>query len=391
MDPPDSPPERFVGLDVPKSYVLLAAVAIHQPIVVAPRRLSFDDFDAWSHKYLQPTDAVVLEATTNAWHRVEQLQPLAASVTVAPPLLVRLISSARVKTDARDSINLARLLAAGLIPSVWIPPTEVRELRALVAPRHRLIRQRTQTRHRLPSLLHRQKRVPRAGSIFAAENRVGWDALDLVPAERRRRRPDLIIRDSLGQLIGEVEHELSRLSTSEIWAEQAALLRQLPGMGLLNVLAVLAASGDITCFGSAKKLVGYAGLGASVHASVKTMRIGRITKQGRREMRAALVEAAWVAVERNPHWKATFRRLSERIGENKASVAIARKLLVGVWHIRTAHAADCHADVEAVARTCMTGGVRHPTARRAGLSRAAFVRQPLDRIHRGGELTTLDY
>src|SRR6478672_4431690 len=98
MDPPCIPPERFVGLDIHKTYVLMAAVDVQQQIVFPPRRVTFDEFDSWSHKHLRPTDAVVLEATTNAWHLVDQLQPLVARVTVAHPLLVRLISSARVKT-----------------------------------------------------------------------------------------------------------------------------------------------------------------------------------------------------------------------------------------------------------------------------------------------------
>jgi transposase len=47
-------------------------------------------------------------------------------------------------------------------------------------------------------------------------------------------------------------------------------LVQLPGLGVLSVMSILAAIGDITRFPSAKKLVGYAGLGASVHDSGET-------------------------------------------------------------------------------------------------------------------------
>src|SRR5258707_1134059 len=131
MDPPTVSPARFVGLDVHKHYVLVSAIDAHQQIVLPPRRVGFDEFDTWIHRHLRAADAVVLEATTNAWHLVDQLTPLVASVTVAHPLMVKLISAARVKTDARDSVNLARLLAAGLIPEVWVPPPAVRELRAL--------------------------------------------------------------------------------------------------------------------------------------------------------------------------------------------------------------------------------------------------------------------
>jgi hypothetical protein len=69
---------------------------------------------------------------------------------------------------------------------------------------------------------------------------------------------------------------------------------------------------------------------------------GGITKEGRSELRIAMVEAAWVAVEHHPHWKGEFERLSVRIGKPKAIVAIARKLLVAVWHVLSQKSADIH-------------------------------------------------
>lgn len=95
---------------------------------------------------------------------------------------------------------------------------------------------------------------------------------------------------------------------------------------------------------------GYAGLGASVHQSGETDRGGRITKEGRSDLRGVMVEAAWVAVEHHPHWKSQFERLAARIGKQKAIVAIARKLLVVIWHVLSQQEADCHAQVEAVTR-----------------------------------------
>jgi transposase len=130
---------RFVALDVHKQYVVVGAIDAQQRIVLSPKRMSFDQFEEWSPAHLHPTDAVVLEATTNAWYIYDQLQPLVGSVTIAHPFLSNCTRAARVKTDAHDTLNLAHLLAVGLIPAVWVPPEEVRELRALVAHRRRLI------------------------------------------------------------------------------------------------------------------------------------------------------------------------------------------------------------------------------------------------------------
>lgn len=78
--------ERFVALDVHKHYVVAGAVTAGQQVVLAPRRVDLDDLPDWSQRHLRPTDAVVLEATTNAWHLCDQLHPLVGSVTVAHPL-----------------------------------------------------------------------------------------------------------------------------------------------------------------------------------------------------------------------------------------------------------------------------------------------------------------
>lgn len=391
MDPPVVPPTRFVGIDLHKTYLVLAAVDAQQHVVLAPRRLSFAEFGASPERHLRAGDAVVFEATSNAWHLHDRIRPHVASVTVAHPLLVRLITAARVKTDARDSVHLARLLAAGLAPPVWVPPPAVRELRGLVAHRRRLVGQRTQARNRLHAVLHRHNRLPPPGDPFAAGQRAWWDALALGPTERLRVRQDLALLDALAPLVAEAEAELLRLSTAAPWAEQAAFLVQLPGVGALTAMVLLAAIGEIGRFPSAKKLVGYSGLGASVHASGQTRRTGGITKQGRRELRAVLVEAAWVAVRRHPRWRAEFARLAARVGERKAVVAVARKLLVAVWHVLTDRVADRHAEAEAVARKFMVWAAARGTAGRAGLSRGAFVRRQLSRVRLGAELTALRY
>lgn len=384
-------PTRFVGLDLHKDYVVLGAVDPKQKIVMPPRRFALPEFGLWQAQHLAATDAVVLEATSNAWTLYDQLVSHVASVTVAHPLLVKLITAARVKTDAQDTIKLARLLAGGLIPAVWVPPAEVRELRGLVAHRRRLIRLRTQARNRLHAVLQRHNVIPPGSGLFAIEQRPWWESLLLPSVEKLRVRHDLALLDHLELPLTEVEAEVLRLSTTAPWAEQVPFLVQLPGVGVLTAMVLLAAIGEIRRFPHAKQLVGYSGLGASVHASGQTYRTGGITKQGRRELRAAMVEAAWAAVEHSTYWRPVFERLAHRLGRQKAIVAIARKLLVVVWHVLTEHQVDRHGEVEMVARKFMNWGTQQRTATRQGLSRAAFVRQQLDHIGLGARLEAFEY
>src|SRR5206468_3123179 len=125
-----------------------------------------------------------------------------------------------------------RLLAAHMLPSVWVPSIEVRELRALVAHHDRLVKQRTQIRNRLRSVLTRHNLVAPATQIFGAGQRGWWDGLGLPASEKLHVRHDLTILDSLDPLVKEVETELARQSNVAPWEEQAAFLLQLPGIGV---------------------------------------------------------------------------------------------------------------------------------------------------------------
>jgi len=162
---------------------------------------------------------------------------------------------------------------------------------------------------------------------------------------------------------------------------------QLPGIGLLTAMTILGAIGDVTRFGASKQLVGYAGLGAGVHDSGKSHRDKGITKQGRRDLRFVLIEAARVAVQTHPYWKREFARLTKRVGEHKAMVAIARKLLIVVWHVLMARSADRRADAEQVAFKLMVWAWKLTDEQRGGLSSRQFIRAKLMRLGLGAELT----
>ncbi len=170
------------------------------------------------------------------------------------------------------------------------------------------------------------------------------------------------------------------------------LLAQLPGVGLLTAITILAAIGDISRFPDASHLVGYSGLGAKAHISGLTSRSGGITKAGRKDLRAALVEAAQVAVLHDQRWKTELARLEPHIGRNKAIVAIARKMLVIIWHILSQHQAEKGLDLERLARkyyefAYTVGKVNWdgcPTV-------AAFIRQKLDEARVGKEFASFVY
>lgn len=384
---PEKPvPKRFVGLDVHKHYLLAYGVDEQLNPTLAPRRVSLVDLSAWVVQTLSAEDAVVLEMTTNTWEIFDELLPHVHSVTVVHPPHVALITRAQVMTDKIAAITLAKLHAKGLLVGIWVPPEAVREQRGLLAQRTKMTRLSTQAKNRLHAVLHRKRLFPPEGvDLFAPAQRDWWRSLPVSPAERSRITCDLDTLTFAQGQIATLEESLTVLAAQE---ERIPLLVQLPGVSLLTAQTILAAIGDIRRFPSAKKLVGYAGLGARIHDSGLTTRTGRITKAGRRDLRASMVEAAQTAANTHPYWQAELARLEPRLGRNKAIVALARKLLVAVWHVLTQQVADRHAEPERLARKFLQTAYALGQANRPkGQSAAAFARQQLDRLGIARNLT----
>jgi transposase len=307
-------------------------------------------FPEWAQKNLREGDIVILETTTNVWETYDIVAPLVSRVLVANASAMGEIVSARVKTDKEDIKRLLRALIGGIVPEVWVPPVHVRELRAFISYRNRLVATGAMVRNRLQSLLHKHNlMLPEEGIL----DRGWWDAQRSISAlEKMQIRQELALLEEIEKDRAAVDEELGRQFTSKRWGSQAVRLVQLPGVGVVIAMTVLSAIGDISRFESAKHLVGYAGLGAGVHDSGKTHKEKKITKKGRKELRWAMVEAAWRAVGMSPFWKAQYEKYLRRLRKkNQAIVVIARKLLVAIWQVLSKEETDEHASEEDLAYT----------------------------------------
>ena len=309
-----------------------------QEWVMAPRRIGMEKLREWAAANLRKGDAVVIETTTNVWDVYDIVEPLVSYVVVAHAGGVRQIAEARVKTDKKDIERLIRLLIADIVPEVWVPPVEVRELRGMISYRNRLVKTSTMIRNRLQSLIHRHNLILPKGML---RDKVWWEAQKVGALEKIQIRQELAMLDEMEKHKGEVDGELGRQSLGKVWGKQAMRLLQLPGFGVIVTMTVLSAIGDASRFESAKKLVGYSGLVAGVHDSGKEHIEKRITKSGRKELRWAMVEAAWRAIRISPYWKEQYEKYLRRMRKpNQAIVVIARKLLVVVWHVLTKEETD---------------------------------------------------
>ncbi|MCB0033475.1 MAG: transposase, partial [Anaerolineales bacterium] len=119
---------------------------------------------------------------------------------------------------------------------------------------------------------------------------------------------------------------------------------------------------------------------------------GRITRHGRRDLRRALVEAAQAAVRAHDHWGSIYKRLSKRMHKKKALIAVARKLLVAIWHVLTKREVDRYADEEQIACGFFRMAYKiGPQNLPDGMSAKQYTRHCLDILGIGKELTEIPW
>jgi transposase len=380
--------KRYIGLDVHKHYLIALGVDAELNVVLPARRVELSRLEAWMKKTLTRQDEVVLEMTTNTWQLHDELVEYAGSVLVVHPPYVALITRSQVMNDKLAASILARLLAKRLLVGIWVPPQEIREMRGLVAQRRKMTNLATQAKNRLHAVLQRHHLVPAEGNLFGAGNQNWWQSLSIGKLEKLNMQSDLATLQFAQRQVDRMTEIMEEMATEQ---EPLGRLLHLPGFGVVTAVTVWAAIGDIRRFAEPKYLVGYAGLGTRVHDSGMTMRTGKITKAGRRDLRTVLIEAAQAAASSHPHWKAELARLEPRLGHNKAIVAIARKLLIAVWHVLAEKQTDRFVEPEKVSQKLLRFAYDVGKNNRAGQSAAQFVRQRLDALQIGQELTSIPW
>jgi transposase len=378
--------KRYIALDIHKRYCVMAGVDRDGCVLLPPVRVEHVDLEGWLKKNLQPDDHVVIESTTNAWHVYDLLEPLAERVVVANPIEVKQIANARVKTDVRDTLILARLLAAKLVPEVWVPPVHVREMRQLLSQRRQLVETHTQTVNRMHSVAHRHHLQHERGKRFN-EQTTGWQKDKRLSAlEQFQLELEMENLRYIEKQIERISRAVRKMCHQKPWGESMTYLMQLPGFGVITAMTVLAAIGDIRRFESPKHLASYSGLTPGLEQSGTKNRGKGVTKAGRRELRWALVEAAQMAVKSDPLLKTKFQALQKRMHRNQAIVAIARHLLELVWYVLTRRQPYRHFSQERIAYKYLTWSWQMDEEARDGLTRQQFVRYYLMRLGIGHDL-----
>jgi hypothetical protein len=125
-----------------------------------------------------------------------------------------------------------------------------------------------------------------------------------------------------------------------LYKDEFDLLCSIPGVQKLSAMTIIAELGvDMKTFLTAASLVGWAGLRPRNDESAKKIKSRKITN-GNKYLRRILVQCAWAISRSKQCWLSVkFSELAKRKSQKKALIAIARKLLVIIWHILSKHEA----------------------------------------------------
>lgn len=275
-------------------------------------------------------DEVVLEATGNWYYFYELVEDRALNVTLSHPAKTKAIASARIKTDKIDSAMLAHLLRCDLIPASYLPERSLRDLRETLRYRASMVWFRTSVKNKVQAILSKNGiRCPHS-DLFGKKSLAWLSSLPLRECYRESLNGYLALANTLTLEIRRVGEAVRKRAEE---SEEAKLLMTMPGISYYSSLLILSEIGEIDRFPSSGKLVSYAGLAPSIYSSGGVTRTGRITKTGSTYLRWILVENSHHAIRGSYRFEGLFRRISARSGKNAAKVAVARKMLVSIYHM----------------------------------------------------------
>jgi transposase len=274
---------------------------------------------------------VALEATTGWRFVVEELAAVGAQAHLAEPAETSALkgNKKRAKTDRADARHLRELLMTGRLPESYIAPDHLLDLRARVRLRHSLVDQRGEWQQRIHAVLYHHG-YPQKDGLLRSANRTWLERLALPPTAGQQVSVGLAVIDALDAQEAPITAELRRYARRQPGCKA---LMTLYGVGELTSVAILAELGDPRRFSSSRQAVRYAGLDVTVHQSDQRRAPGHLSRQGPPALRWALYEAAQAARRPGSPDRDYYDQAAERLGGNRACLALARKLLKRSYHL----------------------------------------------------------
>lgn len=272
-------------------------------------------------KTLAEPFSLCYEASCGYGHLYDRIRPLAAHVVVAHPGKLRLIYRSKRKNDRLDAAKLAKLLLLDMVPQVHVPRLDVRDWRGLILWRQRLVDKLVICKNQIRAAL-REAGIESPGkkSMWTRRSFIWLREQDLGATGGLKVEMALDELIALDQRIKRVNKELAKIADTH---PGVALLRTIPGVGAHTAETFCAWVDDPARFQRVRQIGAYFGLVPCQDSSADKNRLGHITREGPAVMRKLLTEATWVAVSRDPHFKAFFQRVMGNKPDRKKIALVA--------------------------------------------------------------------
>jgi transposase len=322
---------QYIALDAHKRYSMASVEYVSGGIA---REARVEHTRGAIQRFLaqcEPGSPVAVEAARNWYWIVDEIEAAGMTPRLVHPRKAKLMMGMINKTDRLDVRGLNRLQRTGTLPTVWIPPAELRDQRDLPRTRMVLAQQRVRLKNRIHATLAKYAlAAPGITDLFGS---AGRDALaelivQLPPHSR-------YATDTLMAQLDLVEDQIAQFETRmrQVFTESPALTRimTLPGVGFILGFVILLEVGDVYRFPSAAHLASYAGTTPRVEASGGKIRYGRVRPDVNHYLKWAFGEAANVICLNRRHWPGRhvarlYDRIHHRKGHQKAIGAVARHL-----------------------------------------------------------------
>ena len=288
-----------------------------------------------------PADVpTVLEASTNSFHIAKRLAAIGRkAVVLASDVLSGAARKDRIN-DRIDAENLARVVLKRddeTLQVVFTPSERGAELREEYFAYRDARKDATRAANRIWSFCSRHgldvdRKIgkKRCGDLLREGKERGWSEATMMRAKG-------LVEDWLHAEA--VCRGREKVLEKEVFANPAMTrLQQVPGIRFIGAFALVAFVEEIRRFRTAKKLSSYIGLNPTVNRSGEEEGNGKLSKFGRRDLKAVFVEAAQSAMKTDSPLVRWAKHLLAR-GKpwNVAMAALARKLSVLCWHILMGH------------------------------------------------------
>lgn len=317
---------HYIGFDVHKKSISYCVKAADGRIVEEGKlRATHQTLRQWAQQRTEPWHGA-MEATLFSGWIYDVWKPYAAELQMGHPAMMKAIGASKKKNDKLDARKIADLVRCDLLPACYVAPVETRELRRVLRYRNLVVQQATRMKNKMSGLLMEV-------GVEYNKQRLHGKAYFTDLLERVEEVPESVkemlrlSRGALEMFEAAQRQLLDRLQGDPLLAQRMRLLRSIRGVGEVTALTWILEVGDPQRLGSVGRAVSYCGLTSALVSSADKQQRAPISKQRNAHLQTVLVEAAKIAPRWNPQLAAVHARELQRGNRNRATLAVARKLV----------------------------------------------------------------